>query len=164
MSHELINFQNGPLTIVNDNTEQTLMAQLVAAGSIVGITQYRIEIVASLSTRAVLPGVVTLRVRFGAVTAVIVNEAPLVGVANSRLLATLDVYFQPGSPDVGTLGGFVLQNAGNIFATPGDRVAGGSANIDLSIDNLLTATWQFATADPANSFTRTLASIAAFTG
>jgi hypothetical protein len=146
--------QFGPEHVSDDATEQTVYSFTLQANTVSGVSLYRLMLAGSVSSRAVLPGTITLRYKCAGLSASIVAETLLPGVTLSNFVANLDCWVVPGSPNVVVLGGIFSQNAADVFPIAGARSAGTGGVIDLSVDQIVSATIQFDTADPGTVFTR----------
>lgn len=162
MAAAIQDFQFNPLVISNDNTEQVVYSATIPAFSVTTTYRYQIILGGVISTRAVLPGTLTLRIRLDTGVSVVVSETPLTGASNVRFNANLEAWFRADG-NVG-LSGFFVQNAGDLMTPSGARLGASATTVDVTQDNILTATIQFSTADPANTFTRGLAALFLLTG
>lgn len=162
MSQGIADVQMSSLAVSNDATEQVVYAYQVAGGSQVETGRLQIAMAGSISSMAGSPGTLTIRLKLGSLTATVVNETLNAGIAASKFAANLEAWVRPDGL-VG-LSGLFTQNGADLFATPGARIASAAGAVDLTTLQTLTATVQFSTADPSNSFTRTLAALFVITG
>ena len=150
----VLDVQGAPLSVGNDSTERQAYAFMVPADAIgPSKTFWHVLLTATVTSRAILPGLFTLRWKFAGLSVAILAETLLVS-ASSTLVAMLYCWIEPGSPDQATLWGIVLQNAGVMVAPAGARNNALTGPVTLASDQLLEVTVQFDTADVANTFTR----------
>lgn len=160
MSLDLVDFQGGTLTIANDSAEETLFSYTVPGGTLNHATLFQLQLIGTIATKLLAPGTITIRLKFGAIEAVVMAETLLANLSATFFNAILDVWVIPGDPDrVVSAGGAFSQDRASLFSGAGANATMGNGTADLSIDNVLSATVQFSVANSANIFTRTLAAL-----
>ena len=154
-----VQFSN--ITVTNDTGEQIVYAKTIPGGSITTATRYQVVLTGTISAAAA-PGNIAIRVNLGSASVDIVNEALLALSSNAHFTCNAEIWLR--NDNVVGLGGFFAQNAAEIFTSSGVRLNSNASALNLTVDQLLTVTVQFSTADPANSFMRSLAALFILTG
>jgi hypothetical protein len=165
MAHEIIDFQGSAVTVANTNVETAVFNYTVLANSINTVSLYRLMLTGTLSSKLVTPGTITLRHKFGSLEVAVMTETPNVNLSGVGFICNLDCWIMPGSSaNVVAVGGFVSQSGGDLFLPSGVRSSSAAAAKDLTVNNLITTTVQWQTADANNSFTRSIAALITLTG
>lgn len=164
MAHEIFDFQATPYTIANDNAEQTVYATTVGI-SLATATLYRILLAGRITTKAILPGTLTLKIKLDGLETSVFNETLLTGVTNSGFASSLDCWVKPdGATSTVALSGLFVQNGGDLVTPSGARSSAAVGVVDLTVQRALSVTVQFGTADVNNVFTRLIGALIVLTG
>lgn len=157
---DIKDFQGSTVTVSNDASERTIYNYTVAGGTIMSATLFRLLLAGWISTKAVLPGTLTLKFKCGGFSTTILSDTMLTGVTASNFVASFDCWLIPGgASDTIVVSGLFSPNATDIFGTGGSRSYGANTNVALSGDLPLSVTTQFSTADTANILTRQVAAL-----
>lgn len=155
MATDLEDTQTGVASWANTSAEEIVYGWSVPANFINQATLYRITMGGSISTRAALPGNLTVRLKCAGFTATIASEAMLASLSASNFASNFDCILFPDGRIA--LNGLVVQNASDIFTSAGPRIGStGGAGVDLTIEQTIMVTIQFSTADTGNVFIRKL--------
>jgi len=156
--HDIADVQTNAIVVSNDSTERTIYSVTVPANSINSATLYQLLMAGTMSSLGSSPGNMTMRVHMGSTTETVFSEALNAGISSSGWISNINCWMLPSG--VSALGGFFLQNSAEIFSTAGGRIHPAAVGAqDFTIDNTVSVTIQFDTADPANVFTRGVAAL-----
>lgn len=140
------------LTLVNSSAEFTFLTYTMPGGTMNMANELEFNLDFALSTRALLPGSLTIRVKYGTSTLTLGGGAlALLGGASNTPFQLSGVLANRSTPAAQFLRGEIRQGTGGLSLGQPVSIAYTSPAVDSTADQTFIITGQFSTADAANS-------------